>query len=1434
MLIGLILVILIVIGIGISVLETGWAKNQIRKLIVRQANQYLTATLTIGRLEGSLFRGLELDDVRVSRDGRPLIGIDNIALSYSIRELFQSGVVLRRIRVTRPRVVAAKQPDGRWDLATLIRRESREQERTGPRRPIEIQSIEVIDGDVVLRNPLDFGATHLPTHFASLNASLSFAYYPVRWQLVFERISWIGSEPELTVKRLAGDFGRGPGGWFFNKLFVETPRSAFTVDGRIDTGTKPTSLDLHVRANRFAFQEWSGVLRGLKNIAIDAAFETSLKGPTSNVDTELRLKGSGGDIAGKFTLDTTVPGWHGAGAVDVVRLNLARWMNRPDRPSDITGHVTFDLALELGRHFPRGVYTFDGAHAMYMDYAADDVHARGQITARDALVSTATARAYGAQVTTTDGSIGIDDPFPFHFAGQVAGLDLRQVPKTVPVPRVESVLAFDYDVTGRFSRPFIAGRATFGPSTFLGARLGAGTVGSIDTLQDPLRFSGEGDVDGVSIRRFGEGLDVGWMQDPRYDGTVSGHFHVDGAGTDRATLKLTGSGRISHAELFRGTLADADVTIAIDRGTLAASYDGRIARVDPSIPFADSRFAASLTGTGRVKATVHDLLTATETRLEDYDVTGALALQQSTVRGVPLDRATLDASLREATLTIARAETAGSAIEGRATGTLAFGDELTADIQYDITRADLHELRSITRQEAAGSVSSKGHVSGPSSALHATGEASVNQLDALDVTALTLSGNYDVTVRSGEDVMTTARVTASGSFLTLFGATVENASGTVTLDGQRLGFDVNLQQAAGREGRLAGTVLVRTAESAIELEDFTATLGSVPWRLTHGDQPAVVSWNKDEIRVTPMQLAGGTGDERIRVSGTWRSDGQGALRVTASHVFLETLQGAFSRPTRYAGLLDADATIRGTRDEPIVSGTATIVDGRVERVAYDRLAARVDYSRRMFTIDARLDQGPGTWVTAAGTLPLALFDRDLPEQPIDVRIKSSAINFGLVEGLTDVIRNVSGNITVDVRVVGSSRDPHFAGGLDLAGAAFLVAATGSSYRNVRASIGLSTDKLTVESFHAEDSGGDALDLRGSLGTHELRVGDVNINANARRFEVLRNALGRIELDAALQIRGRFETPRVVGTVTLANSELKVDEILERTLFQPYATEQTAITEVDAIAALNPWDRLGLDVALHVPNTLRLTGENVQVAPGTPLGLGDINLRVAGDVYLFKDPQQPMYVNGSFDSVSGTYAFQGRRFDVIPTSSINFRGDLNPEIYVTVTRVISGVETRVSILGSLRQPELQLASTPPLDQSDILSLIVFGTSTNQLTSAQQQQLVARAGALAAGFLATPILSAIENEIGLDILEVDPEGEFGIGPRVTVGEEIAPGLVARFSRQFGPEPYDEATVEYYLSRILRLRATFSDAQTLVSRSPFRRVERAGIDLLFFFSF
>ncbi|HEX3645185.1 MAG TPA: translocation/assembly module TamB domain-containing protein [Vicinamibacterales bacterium] len=1423
---------LVIALLALALVETGWAKNLIRDLIVRQANEYLTATLSIGRLEGSLLRGLQLGEISLGRGGHTLIRIDEVALTYSIRELFQHGVVIRSVRLTRPEVVGAKMPDGRWDLGALVKRESREQNRTGPNRPIEIQTIEVIDGRISLQDPLDFGPAHVPTDFQRLNARFSFVYVPVRWTLNFSNVSWVGHVPDLSVSPLTGRFGRGPHGWFFEGFTVQTARSAYTLDGTINTELNPTVLDLRVRAPRFAFQEWAGVIRGLKNIAVDASFDTSLKGPVNKLATDLQLSGTGGGVKGQLTLDTSVPGWHGTGGVDLSRLNLARWLNRDDRPSDITGHVTFDLALELGRHFPRGIYAFQGPHAMYMKYEADQVRARGQLTATQVLVADASATAYGAAVTTHDSTIGIDRPFPFRFQGRTTGIDLRRIPASIPVPRVESLLTFDYDVTGRFAEAFIAGRATFAPSSFLGASVGDGTVGSIDTQTKPVRYAGDGEIDGINLRRFGVGLDVGWLQQPRYAGTMSGHFHVEGAGTSIATLTLTGGGHLARAEMFKGTLSDAEVSIAIAGGTLRASYDGLMAAIDPSIPFAEPRLEASLNGKGTVTATVRDLLTRT-TALADWDVTGSLTLDRSRLRDLQLDAGSVEASLKNSELNVARLALGGPAIDGHGSGTVALTDEGASDFSYEVTRAELASLQSLTGQSASGTISTAGRINGPWTALRAAGDASVAQLEAGDFHALTMTGHYDVTVPSGEAARATARLSGRGEFLTVFGQALQQSSGTVTYDARQLGFDLALKQQEARDGRLAGTVALRPELREASLLDLTITLGRLPWRLAAATPPPVVSWTDEQIAVTPLAFVAGDGDQRLGVDGTWRRDGKGALRLTASHVFLDTLQAAFERPTRYGGVVDLEATIRGTRQQPEASGTLTVANGRVERVSYQKLQATFSYRETRFDLDARLDQAPGVWVTAVGQVPLGLLTDDGAEQPIDLALKSSTISLGLLEGVTDVVRNVSGTVTLDVKVIGTNRDPHLDGRVAIADAGFLVVPTGSTYKNARAALTLASERLTVDSLHIEDAGGRPLDVHGSLGTHELRVSELQIEGTARRFEVMHNELGQVSVDATVKLQGRYESPRIAGDVTITSGTLRVDEILSRALFQPYSTEATRITEVDAVAALNPWDRLGLDLSLHVPATLRLTGDSVQISQGTPIGLGDINLRVSGDLYLYKDPAQPLSVTGSFDQITGTYAFQGRGFNMLGSSSINFRGDLNPEIYVTVTRVISGVETRVSIFGPLRSPELRLASTPTLDPSDILSLIVFNTSTNQLSASQQQQLVARAGVLAAGFLAQPLVAAISSETGIDMFAVEP-GDVGSDVKITIGREIAPGLVARFSREFGQEAYDEATIEYTLSRLFRIRATFSDAQTLTSSALFRRVERAGIDLLLYFSF
>jgi autotransporter translocation and assembly factor TamB len=1420
--------------VGAAALQTAWAKERLRALIVSQANRFLTATLDIGRLDGSLFGGIELRDVRLVSGDEPIVRIDRVLVAYSLREIIETGTVIRRLRVERPVVAAARQADGRWNLAALIRRAS-DQPR-GPAPAIRFDRIEVMDATVTVAEPLAFGAARVPTRYEHLNAALAFENGRDGWSLLFEHASWTGTAPELSVTSLSGGISVGPDGIAFSDLHVETARSDFVLSGRIDRAQAPTVLDLHVNADRFGFQEWAGVVRGLRSIAVDSSFDVRLEGPLAKLATQLTLASDGGDVSGRLVLDTTVPGWRAAGALDVARLDLARWLNRPDRPSDITGNVRFSLDLDLGGRFPRGTYAFAGRHAAYLGYEADDVRARGTITATEVLIASTTATAYGANLVLSAGSIGLASPFPFRFQGIANGVDLRLVPPDVPVPHVESTLAFDYDVSGRFVTPFIAGRAVFDDSEFLGAAIGAGTVGGIDTLARPFRYNGEGDLRGLSLRRFGEDLGIGWLQEPRYDGTVAGRFRVEGTGSDPATMTLRGGGRLDRVDLFQGELSDADVDITIRDGTLQASYDGEFSAIDPGVAFDDPRLTASISGSGRADITVRDLLTATPA-LSAYEVSAKVSLTGSHARGIPVRSGTLSARLAGGTLDIEAIRLEGPELDATGSGRLELDGLRSSSFEYELASVDLIVLRDLAGRDVAGTLATSGRLTGPLSAISLQGGLRLHDVGVGGLQAAEVTGDYDMTIPSDDPAQATGRVAVAAGPVEVFGQTLTSVAGPATYFAGRVTTELQVIVRDGLDGGVEAAFTLDIDGRTASLETLSVRLRDTEWRL---DPPpgrtASVSWDQAGVGVDALRLAQADDpSQQMAAGGTWRTDGTGVMRLSLTSVSLDRLLATGDAPSEYGGRVTIDAALRGTPDVPVVTAMVTIADGRLRRLAYERLGGRVDYSAEVFGVDLRFDQAPGVWLTATGSVPLALFDRSRPEQPLNVRLRSSPISLGLIEAVSDVVREVTGVMELDVQAVGTSHDPHFDGTVAVSDAAFVVSATGARYRNGTAAVQLARDRVTVSALHLEDSAGRLLEARGSLGTNELRAGDLDLDVSARQFAVLRNEFGTLDVDASVNVRGRFDSPRLTGTLTVTGGELRVDTILEGALFRPYATEaQTSgPIELDPLRVLNPWERLGLDLELRVPGTLRMAGENLQVATGTPLGVSNINLRVTGALYLYKDPAQPLYVTGSLDRLAGAFAFQGRAFDLDPNSSVNFRGDLSPEVYVMVQREISGVDTRVTIAGSMAEPELRLSSIPPLEPSDILSLIVFNTSTNELSAAQQQQLAVRGVTLAAGFLASPLVSALERSLGLDVLEIEPGGVTG-GTRVTIGDEIAPGLVARFSRQFGQDQYDQATLEYYLSRIFRVRATFSDAGTLGTRSPFRRIERAGIDLLLFFSF
>jgi translocation and assembly module TamB len=209
-------------------------------------------------------------------------------------------------------------------------------------------------------------------------------------------------------------------------------------------------------------------------------------------------------------------------------------------------------------------------------------------------------------------------------------------------------------------------------------------------------------------------------------------------------------------------------------------------------------------------------------------------------------------------------------------------------------------------------------------------------------------------------------------------------------------------------------------------------------------------------------------------------------------------------------------------------------------------------------------------------------------------------------------------------------------------------------------------------------------------------------------------------------------------------------------------------------------------------------------------------------------------------VRGTYQFQGRQFELARGGTLRFTGEeeLNPILDVTATRQIpdTGVEAKIRITGSVKQPELQLSSTPPLDESDILSLIVFNRPINELGTGERTSLAATAGGIATGFIATPLGQSIGKALDLDLFEINTTGEGGsLGAELVIGEQIGDRTFFKLRQIFGDRTYSEFLLEYQIADFLRFVGSGApEASNSGNRIGQRRIERAGVNLIFFFSY
>ena len=1427
--------------------ESSWFKQWLRGYIVRVANERLNATLSIGRLSGNLYSHVEVDNVKVVMDGRPVITIDKVSATFNIRDMISKGIVIDRVDVTRP-IVAMHRDESGWDLGRFIKKKAEEGESKA--RPITIRQLTIDDGAFSMVRP---GQTTIALD--AIDAGLLLKYETRHFTFDIARLSLASKDPEIAVPHATGLVELRDDDLVLGGISLHTTESHLSVNGVVRNYRSAPVFALHVHSDPLSLPEVRKVFSGMSTTKLRPAIDVRIDGPLDRLQTDFNVQSSSGTVTAKGLTRASSAERSFDGDVSMRRLNLSQFLDNQDWRSDIDGDAR--VKLRVGPPAPSGPASsfldrlqgdidLRGPKIHVRDVVLDDVRAKATLNGRIVELGSLQAQAFGVPMTSA-GTVtlpgGDHHELSFDVTGDVSNVNLARLPSWMQVPPAETRLNGAYHVTGvvPIGRPgtLVDGETMFDSSMAAGMNIDRGAMASFHVragdLQD-LRFKVDGQVSRVDLQRIGREFGIQTLANDRYRSALNGRIMATARGWGLDTMDLAATGTIVSSSMFSGTFPQVSFDTTIRNGALRVKANGQVDSVDLAIVADRPSLKGSVSGTIDTDITFARLSSGVTIDSVDAELTADLA--PLSAGDLNIDHASISGEYHKGFADIQQLNVTGSDITATGNGTLSLNDSGESGFWIHANASRLDAIADLIKRPLplSGIATVDAVISGNKSLFVANGNLTGDGVKYDRFGALTLASKFSARIPDLDWQQVTAMADTTATFVDVPSLQINEVMAHTDYAGRRVSFEVTGSQPQ-RTLAAAGSVEFRPDVQEVRLERLQFDTHGMTWRAEAGHEP-IIRFGSNGVSVADFHLI--NSDQRISAEGGFGQPTD-RLNVTLENVDVGLIDAWLLRAPQLGGRLNAKAEITGTKDAPAVDTDFKVANGKFRDVAYASLGGRVKYSGAGLDVDVELQQTASQWLTAKGHVPIAVFRaKKQSDDRFDLHVDSSPIDLGLVQGLTSAITRVRGTLQAKFDVTGTADDPRLNGAVTVKDGAFRLENTGVSYTGLDGRIDLLPDRVHIDDLHLLDNQNQQLTASGDLSVSGLQVGEVNLYFSATDFKVLDNDMGNLRLNSDLRLTGTLTQPRIEGELYVSTGTLNLDQILARIGSSPYATTATEAPGTPAGEAPteteSSWRRPQLTVHLVIPNDLVIRAKDVRTS-NQALGLGSMNLTLGGDLNLGAKAGQPMTVVGAVNTVRGFWDFQGRRFQILRDGSVRFEGEpinnLDPALNVSGERVIQAVTARVNIRGRLKKPEVELTSVPPLEQSDILALIIFNQPINQLGAGQQASLATRAGAMAAGAVSSELTTSVAQSLGVDELEVNVAPAVGVTAEVVVGQQLSQNLYVKLQQELGTYNQTNVILEYEFTRWLRLQTNLLQGAS-AAQQPFQHLRSTGIDLVFTFTF
>ncbi len=495
--------------------------------------------------------------------------------------------------------------------------------------------------------------------------------------------------------------------------------------------------------------------------------------------------------------------------------------------------------------------------------------------------------------------------------------------------------------------------------------------------------------------------------------------------------------------------------------------------------------------------------------------------------------------------------------------------------------------------------------------------------------------------------------------------------------------------------------------------------------------------------------------------------------IVVNELSLLDLSEIFDFNPKLHGDVSGSVNLTGTLDKPLVESSLAAQNLEYLNFKSDRIDFNIGSRHKELDLKLSVTHKDEKLLLIAGTLShninLKEVDKGLENATFTLSANSPGVDISPLAAFNSELLKIDGNLHLDIDASGKLMSPSVEGKLMVSDVTMKLFSLRNKVKIPKAVLNFNGDSGVLEPVAIETGGGEGT-FTGRVNLRDLTYSGEGVMkgllAKANPDDVTMN------LDGEVAVEGKWLKSYIKGDITATNIHAIVPEGPIKEIENIHFVDGNIEDEEFIITDVRPPDHftenVAMDIAVNVPRDSWVKGAGVDI-------------EVEGKLDITKKYGDPYLVSGNIDVVRGDYQFMGKLFR-IEGGTVSFRGKdiIDPFLDIRALYEVSSVDVFINITGTAEKPKIQLSSDPPLDETEIVSYLVFGTSSENLGTDERASLQEKAGEFLGTMAVDEIREIFGDEFALDVITIKG-GQTGFrDTHMEVGKYITEDLYVGYER------------------------------------------------------